>query len=231
MPRCHRTIVGLAVLVLIAIPGIRNESTAAPTQERSALEIELHLGALAVNNLKGGTDRTSVLAEPGPSFVTVNGTTSRRVPSFFFGDGARLLNQSLNPTAPRIDGPFDAVLGKPFFESQGGVGGGFRVARPLVSRLSVEFSFDYKRKRIVPTPSARGTNTSTQMNSWQSLIAAWKSEAPGRQGDVSYYPDFNGFGSAAVRPRGSETLTTGTIVFAPKPDERIVPYVVGGGDS
>jgi hypothetical protein len=223
MSCCHRRIVCLVVLVLFVIPGISNESRAAAAQRGHAFEIEAHVGGVFASNMKTGTDTTSLLATPGPSFIAVNGTTSRRVPSFFFGDGALLLNQAAGLPAPGIPGALEATLGRPFFESREGAEIGFRITIPATSRFSAEVSFDQTRSPIAATSSARQTIIDTQRGSWQALLDAWKSEASGREGSVSFSSNYGA-------PRGKEYHLTGTVVFALTAGEgTVVPYLVGGG--
>src|SRR5688572_3578875 len=67
---------------------------AAPASAQNApkWEIEFHAGGLVTNN---PTDGTTALPPAGAAFTTAGARPSRRVSSWYFGDGAALLNEVL----------------------------------------------------------------------------------------------------------------------------------------
>jgi hypothetical protein len=103
-------------------------------------EVSVHGGALIGGGTPKGTSNTPF---PGPTFVMADGTTpTRAVASWYFGDGAALLNQvlQLRGLAPRVD-PLDRLPGWPI-----GTGSGFdvgaRIARHLRGGVWFEASAD-----------------------------------------------------------------------------------------
>ena len=60
------------------------------TGEAGKWEIEMHAG---VARLGKPTEATTAMPRPGEAFTTRVGRPSRYVPSWYFGDGAELLNQ------------------------------------------------------------------------------------------------------------------------------------------
>ena len=82
MNRCSAMFFLLGALLVFA--------ASATAQEREKWEVEFHGGGMLVNNPTGGT---ASLPDPGPAFITELGRPSRRESSWYFGDGALLLNQ------------------------------------------------------------------------------------------------------------------------------------------
>ncbi len=107
-------------------------------------------------------DGAALPIEPGEPFTTVAGEPSRRVRSWFFGDGAALLNEAVEGFRDQIDvppiDPLDEVLGTGLLgpHATGGVTS-LRVTRVLNRRFAVEFSGSYStypRVGLVDTASA-----------------------------------------------------------------------------
>ncbi len=92
----------------------------------------------------GTSDGAAVLPAPGPAIATSSPIfPSRRVPSWFFGDGAALLNQvNAQFGVSALIEPLDAALGGSGLATGSGFAGGLRVRRTLTERVSVEFSLD-----------------------------------------------------------------------------------------
>src|SRR5207249_982595 len=82
-------------------------------------------------------------------------TTSRRTSSWYFGDGAVLLNQvnAALGLSPRIT-PLDPVLKSSLADRQQGGSFGFRVSRTLSDRFSAEFGVDYALGRLTMSAPA-----------------------------------------------------------------------------
>jgi hypothetical protein len=109
-------------------------------------EVELHGGLLSTPDISGGS---SSLPATGSTFSTGGPFESRRVPSWFFGDGAQLLNAiaGSNPgfNIPERITPLDPVVNNALADRKGGGSVGFRVSRDLTRRFAAEFNFDYAK--------------------------------------------------------------------------------------
>jgi hypothetical protein len=134
---------------------------AAQNRPAAKWEIEMHAGAVSTSSPSGGT---SVLPAPGQTFTTSNifpppnppvpvVSSSRRVSSWYFGDGAVIFNQAAasiaaNPLAmtAAFSGrivPLDSVLGRSLANWDRGVSFGGRITRMLTPRFGVELTVDY----------------------------------------------------------------------------------------
>lgn len=103
-------------------------------------EIEIH-GGRTLSDAVG--DGMASVPGPGTPFTTATSLPSRRVPSWFLGDGAALLNGSLAALGlPERIRALDTVLDAPLVGRREGNHVGFRVARDLAPRLSAEVSLD-----------------------------------------------------------------------------------------
>src|SRR5262249_5511268 len=107
-------------------------------------EIEVHGGGAFGSQ---PSDGTGSLPPPGPAFTTAASRSSRRASSWYFGDGAALLNAInasfmglLAPTG-RIT-PLDAVLMQTGAGWNSSGAFGFRVSRAVSRRVSAEFNLD-----------------------------------------------------------------------------------------
>src|ERR1700693_4385229 len=105
-------------------------------------EIELHGGGMRATVPVGGT---GALPSPGPTITTpftIPGGISagRLVSSWYFGDGASLLNQAASFRLGGHITPLDPVLESPFVRRESGGDLGLRVGRVLTGRLAAEFS-------------------------------------------------------------------------------------------
>ncbi len=122
-------------------------ATAQPSAPRAAKwAIEVYAGAANIAGSTGGSAGSGFPA--GAPFTTVAGRPSRVVPSWFFGDGAALLNDVLGQFAaaggtafPRIV-PLDAALQSAGAAERGGLAFGARLSRDISRRLAIEISAD-----------------------------------------------------------------------------------------
>jgi hypothetical protein len=100
-----------------------------------------------VGGLSRGTVSSSGTAELPPAGAPIPSTSpifpSRRTPSWFFGDGAEMLNRvnEAYAVAPRIV-PLDAALGSPGLSYASAAVVGVRARRGLSPKLSVEIGLD-----------------------------------------------------------------------------------------
>src|SRR6185295_7785744 len=116
-------------------------------------EFEVHGGAATSNHPTGGVG--TLPPGPGISFTTIDGNPSRKVYSWFFGDGAVLLNQvqALAPASPERLVPLDSVLTSAVVRRTSGGVVGVRLSRRLTSLLSAEFNADFCVCRWMVTDS------------------------------------------------------------------------------
>ena len=104
----------------------------------------------------------------GTTFATEPGFPSRANSSWYFGDGAALLNEVNAQFASRFNirfpqvVPLDSVLTSAGVDRQGGSSWGFRIARRIRPRLGAEFSFDRSHERLRLTGAARNAIETTR---------------------------------------------------------------------
>src|SRR5262245_10854856 len=127
---------------LIAIGSLWLLALAAPALAQGPRwEIEGYGGVGLPQALGGGT---ATLPPPGPSLTTSNPIfPTHQVPSWLFGDGAKLLND-VN-TAFGVSGrivPLDPILGRDGIPTSAMAAFGARLRRRLTSRASLELSLD-----------------------------------------------------------------------------------------
>ena len=113
---------------------------------------------MVATNPTGGTAALPAAGTPFslPFSIPLGGPqgTSRREASWYFGDGAALVNQvnaaqvniGLGVTA-RIT-PLDPVLNSSVAQRANGGTFGFRISRHITPRYTAEFSFDYSLARL-----------------------------------------------------------------------------------
>lgn len=154
------------VNVLVGL--ILSSGVAAAQGTADKWEVEVHGGMTQASSPSGGGAK---LPDPGAPFRTLGGLglPSRRVSSWYFGDGAVLLNQvnAAFGIAPRIT-PLDPVLQSTVVRTGSSLFG-IRVGRRINERFGAEFSFDYSRSQLEMT----GTDVSAIEASRVSFISAW----------------------------------------------------------
>lgn len=158
MPSCRRsarhsvirplgTLAALAVVVLLPVSA---EAQSASPPGKWA--IEFYGGGSAASGSSSGTPIDSFPA--GAPFTLQSGQPSRAVSSWFFGDGAALLNQVLTQfaaeegrTFPRI-ASLDDALRSGGGKQGGGALFGLRVGREITRKVSVEFSIERSKAKL-----------------------------------------------------------------------------------
>lgn len=195
---------------------------AAPAAAQSSpkWEIEFHSGGFVPNN---PTDGTSALPSAGVSFTTIAGRPSRRVSSWFFGDGAKLLNEvaAAFPSGPsqRIT-PLDTVINAPLATRDSGFAFGFRVGRAINSRFTAEATVDYSPAKLeLNREVERGVETTR--GSFESTFTAMLTTAPITSRTITSRSDFD-------EGSGGQLFTTGTLNVALKTSGNVIPYLTGG---
>jgi hypothetical protein len=128
MARCATVLIALLVL------------PAALVAQGGAWEIEVHGGRSLIDAPSGGMGS---VPGPGTPFPTRTSLPSRRVSSWFLGDGAEFLNESLAALdlSQQIIA-LDSALNAPLAVRQAERSFGFRASRDLTSRFAAEFSLD-----------------------------------------------------------------------------------------
>jgi hypothetical protein len=208
-------------LSLVTAAAVVMGASVAAAQDKK-WEIEVHAGGFSVG---GSTDAVTAMPPPGESFTLLNGRPSRRVSSWYFGDGAALANEwaaafTVVPRMLRIT-PLDPVLNGSATTYPTSGGAGFRIGRRLTTRITAEMSLDYRHSRLELSRDAiRDIEAarSTFATFWNEELAV-----PG-----------SGFLNATVSSvseiepsTGGEILATGALTVK-LTRRRLAPFVTGG---
>ncbi|PYR78662.1 MAG: hypothetical protein DMF86_05380 [Acidobacteria bacterium] len=209
-----------AMIVWMAAAPVAAQSGATGGPRTLKWSIEVHGGANAPTNPSGGT---SALPPPGVTFSTLVGRDSRRVPSWYFGDGASLLNQIAQSlfTSARIT-PLDDFARAPIARRRTGASVGARLTRTLSARFSVELAVDYHAAPL----RLRDDATSAVEPTRASFVTAWNAI-------LATGPFFAPLVTSKTTPsggRGGQYVTTGVLNVALMTGRRTTPYAsVGAG--
>jgi hypothetical protein len=199
-------------LVLMAAP--------AAAQNAPKWEVEFHAGGLAASNPTGGT---TSLPPGGAAFTTVGARPSRRVSSWYFGDGAALLNDVMavfqSGLSQRIT-PLNAVISAPLATRDNGPAFGARVSRTINTRFTAEASVDYSPATLTMSREAeRGIDATSA--SFESVFNGLLATAPVTGRTVTSRATFE-------EGSGGQLFTTATVNFALRTTGNVRPYVAGG---
>jgi hypothetical protein len=216
------------VPVVIALSGVLLAPAAAQAQnaaDNRKWTIELYGGAAKGMGTANGSSDASFPA--GAPFTLVSGQPSRAVSSWFFGDGAVLMNQVLTQfsaasgiTFPRIESLNDA------FASSGGKLGagalfGLRVGRALSSKLGVEFNVEVSKAKLELSDELEA-GLQAASDSFTDVFETLLANAPVTNPVVS--------SSVTIRPfAGSQTRLSGAAKWTVFDGKRIDAYLTGGG--
>ncbi len=171
-------------------------------------EIEVHGGIPA-----GYHQSSASVAPPAAESYSLSGSGAqgdftRRVSSWYFGDGARMIG---------LSSPLDPILGKPVIESRGPIYG-MRVSRSLNSWIAAELSFDRSRGFAI-------TSGGLAQIEWARVGFAtfWsRINVPGNTPSAS--------DSTLSRYSGPQSFATGAVVFSFPQVQQIKPFVtIGAG--
>jgi hypothetical protein len=184
-------------------------------------EVEFHVGGNFVGSVPDGT---ASLPAAGQPFTTVVGTPSRRVSSWYFGDGALLFNQAnaalgLGSTISALDPLFESSLS----DAQSGPSFGFRLGRAITRRFGAEFTLDYRRAPLVVRPSATAAVEAardTYMSAFTALIASGSFVSP----TVTSV-------STIAENDVNQVTATGAFIVNLKTTGRAIPYVTAGAGA
>ncbi len=183
-------------------------------------EVEVHGGRSFIG---APSDGRGSVPDPGPPFTTATSLPSRRVSSWFLGDGAQLLNGSLAALglSERI-AALDPVLDAPLVARQNGHSFGFRVGRDLTPRLAAEFSLDFTSHVVeiaAPVAAALEATSASFTSAFRALL------------DAGPFTDLRVDSThAVVKVDTTQLVATGALSVDLLSRGRIIPYAtVGGG--
>jgi hypothetical protein len=218
----------IARAILVALSGLSvpaaalAQVSALPSPDNWTIEF-MAGGAIGIASSGG----TSSELPAGTPFTTAGSRPSRAVSSWYFGDGAALLNDvlaqfsSANGTSFATIMPIDAVVQQSAARRGRGVLFGARLTRTVSSRMLLELSVDRRPSSIAFTGSARDgleASRASFQRAFQGLLAT----APAANLSVTSTLD-------VASASGGQTQLTGALVFDVARIGRARVYVVGGG--
>jgi opacity protein-like surface antigen len=212
-----RKLFGLAVLEISLVAA--GEMRAAAQVRSGAWEIDFHVGGISEGSAPSGTAIASFPV--GDPIATPNGVTSRAVSSWYFGDGAELLNSvNRQHSTPQMVATLDPTLRSAAAGSSGGVTFGVRVSRRFKPRLSAEFAIDFGATPVDFTDEAREAIDAAAT----SFISAWDGfldDSSATNRDVTA-------DATVTDSTGGQTFVTGLVRYDLRADTRLTPYVTAG---
>ena len=209
--RVRVRIVGLLVLSLVI------EASASRALAGQRWEVEAHGGALVSSNPTGGT---SALPTPGPNIPLGGTSITRRVPSWYFGDGAAILNQILGARSPVRIVPLDPILQSPVVERQSGVSFGVRVDRSLTPRFGLEFALDGSQNPLALRSTLQGAVAGSQA----SFLAMWNMLLNAPAGGAQVVTS----DATLDDKRGHQIVTSGALLINLLSSRTFTTYVAAG---
>ena len=180
-------------------------------------EIEFFGGGLLADRPAGGT-----FALPsGEAFMTAQGNPSRRVSSWYLGDGALLLNQvnAAMGISQQIT-PLDGFVNSTVAHRQNGRSLGVRVSRVISPRLTVEVTVEFgpgttlSRGNLDRLESTRATF----LSAWNGLFSTGSFQSASLSSTVT----------PTVTEAGRQVFTTGAVNVALRTRGLLMPYVTVG---
>lgn len=192
----------------------------APAVDARRWEVEWYGGLSLPNPPAGGT--TTLPAAGAPLTTSSPIFPSRQVPSWFFGDGAVLLNDvnaafGLTNRLSPLDEGFDA----PGFDTGSHAAFGIRVRRGMTSRVSVEFGVDVAPSSGGP-PDGLIAAAESARESFESAIAALLSSGPFSNVVLSAT-------RAVAEGAGQDLSATAALNIHFGSHGSFVPYITAGG--
>lgn len=184
-------------------------------------DVEVHGGGMISSNPTAGTTDL-----PAGSTVTlplppgVPSPSFQVVPSWYFGDGAALIDRIVAPRFAAGIIPLDPVLQSRFVERRPGSTVGLRIARSLSERFGVEFSFD-EAFGSLSIPSDRSSRIKA---SEASFLTTWNPVLSGVAGGAQLVT-----ADATISDRrGRQMLTTGAVLISVARHASVEPYLTLG---
>ena len=205
----------------------------------STWQIEIHGAGVLPGNQTSGTAKlpapgetiatAGIYGPPAPPVLVL--ASSRRISSWYFGDGAVLFDQAAtavaaNPVAMTAPFPgrivaLDPVLGTSLGSVDRGAGIGIRLTRMVTPRFDVELSVDYSVTRMSISDTNRDAIEATRASfipAFQGVITSNPSRAVTRLTSVSTFEE----GSA------HHLFTSGTLILNLKTTGTVTPYAALG---
>lgn len=188
---------------------------AAQTASNQKWEVEVHGGGMFSSR---SSDGTATLPAPGAAFTTFTGFPSRRVSSWYFGDGSQLFNDL--PASVRQNQSItslNAPLGRGATSKSGGSIGG-RLGYAITPRLTAEFSIDYGWSSIdidSDAPTEIEASRASFLTAWNGALAIFGSPT---------------VTSTISTDEGSshQLAMSGVVLYKLTEERRITPFVTGG---
>ena len=183
-------------------------------------DIEVHGGAMVSSNPTKGTTQ---LPPPAPAITFPSPVPSppiRTVPSWYFGDGASLLNQAAAARFGAGIVPLDGVLQSRFVERRSGTSVGIRVSRSFGARFAAEFGFDQASGPLALAPVTQSgikASQSSFITTWSTLLAAPAGGSQSVGSDITIDDK-----------RGRQLITTGALLINLRGRANVKPYVAFG---
>ncbi len=215
-----------------AAPALAQVTSAAapvPVASEARWEVEVHAGGAFGKAPTGGSP---IGAFPvGDGFTTAGSRPSRYASTWYFGDGAALLNQIaagfiVIPVVARVT-PLDPVLTRASIERRRGRSLGVRLSRRVTPRLRVEFSADSLAGTVNLTDAALKGIEATRASfgpMWDGIIATG--------GGVLFANGSTSSINTLVNGTHSRwTFLTGAATFALSTGTRLVPYLTAGAGA
>lgn len=191
-----------------------------PSQTGSRWEIEVHGGLSMISAASGGT---AALPLPGAPIVTSSPIfPSWKTSSWFFGDGASLLNEANGQLGAGTITPLDTVLRSLGLSSAPGASLGMRARFIMSPRLSVEVSFDRLMRSRSFTDAMKG-GLEASRSTFESAMTGLFGSGPFTATTVKAT-------NQLTNGQNGEVAVAGGIVLRLRNTEVFVPYLtVGGG--
>jgi hypothetical protein len=185
-------------------------------------EIEAHGGVLMSTNPTGGTTALPPASPDIPLNAALPNSITRRVPSWYFGDGAAILNQIVGVRSPVKIAPLDPMLESRIVERQSASSFGVRVARSLTARFGVEFALDEAQGELTLRSSAKDVMNTSQASfpsMWNLVLSPFSGGSQVVTSDATL-----------DNQRGRQLVTSGALLINLVSSATFTPYVaVGAG--
>jgi len=198
-------------------------AVAGPAAADARWEVGCQGGGMVSSQPSGGAGS---LPAAGAPFTTVTNLPSRRVPSWFFGDGAALLNQvSAARGSSATIAALDPVLTTSVIRRDSAGSFGCRAGREITPRYAAEIAVDYTRGGLTYTDAALAGIEASRAG----FISAFSAPLP--PGPEGLTPVVSATASAEIdEPNGHQVFATGVLNINLRTAGRIIPYAsVGGG--
>lgn len=226
-----RLAIAFVVLFGFSVPSWAQVTSAPPSPAAAGpkWEFEAHVGGAAGNQPTAGTPISTFPV--GETFTAATGRPSRYASTWYFGDGAALINQiaagfTVIPVSTRMT-PLDPVLTRSSVDRQWGLNVGGRVSRRVTSRFSAEFSIDSVAGTVKLRDAALEGIEATRAAFgpiWDAIIATGG-------GVLFTNPATSSTTALTSRTDVRHTTLTGGVTVALSTGNRLVPYLTAGGGA